>query len=64
MRNIQREEIENNEEKMIIEYFNESDWFDKIKKKNLLKKKKINLKIEKIILMQNTFLITKKYYLI
>ena len=64
MRNIQREEIENNEEKMIIEYFNESDWFDKIKKKNLLKKKKINLKIEKIVLMQNTFLITKKYYLI
>ena len=64
MRNIQREEIENNEEKMIIEYFNESDWFDKIKKKNLLKKKKINLKIEKIVLMQNTFLIIKKYYLI
>ena len=64
MRNNQREEIKNNEEKMIIEYFNESDWFDKIKKKNLLKKKKINLKIEKIVLMQNTFLIIKKYYLI
>ena len=40
MRNIQREEIENNEEKMIIEYFNESDWFDKIKKKKIFSKKR------------------------
>lgn len=44
MRNIQREEIENNEEKMIIEYFNESDWFDKIKKKKSSQKKENKLK--------------------
>ena len=44
MRNNQREEIKNNEEKMIIEYFNESDWFDKIKKKKSSQKKENKLK--------------------
>ncbi len=44
MRNIQREEIENNEEKMIIEYFNESDWFDEIKKKKSSQKKENKFK--------------------
>ncbi len=60
MRNIQREEIDNNEEKLIIEYFNESDWFDEIKKKKSSQKKENKLKDREYSFNAKNFFDNKK----